>query len=360
VDAVDALKVALDLDPNHLQAHVALGDAYLKQGDLGEASAEYNRALKLRSEYPQALDGIARTYEAQAEDDRAISFYNRAIASNKGYAEAYTHLGDLYLRIGRLEEAVLRARPQSSRSGPQPARAPERGGRDDPQGDRDRAGVGRAPRHTRPDPAGSRTPGGSGGLVSRSDRPRSRPAFRAERDEGARLEAAIAEARATPGEMRALASIYAGRRLWVRAAELEAESRPEGAERERLAYYAFRAGRFRASHDLYSDLARSGGRADLEVNAGVALSQLGENVGAAAAFRRALSVDPSSGRASLYLGNALLRLGRKDEAVASYKAFLEGESGGELAERVRRILTEIAPEALPAPAATDAVREQTS
>src|SRR5204863_447963 len=38
--------------------------------------------------------------------DRAIEYFKRAIASNKGYAEAYGHLGRLYLRLDRLDEAV--------------------------------------------------------------------------------------------------------------------------------------------------------------------------------------------------------------------------------------------------------------
>jgi tetratricopeptide (TPR) repeat protein len=405
VDAAEALKVALDLDPNHLQAHVALGDSYLKQGDLGEASAEYNRALKLRAEYPPALDGIARTYEAQADDERAINFYNRAIASNKGYAEAYTHLGDLYLRVGRLEEAVrllaeaITIRPDFgpglnrlalayNRLGLQneavatirraiaiePASAEHRATLGLIQLDLGLMGgaevsFGEAMKLDRALPSAHegmaeihRRRGDYAGAIQELDPilqdPRTDTATRTrveerkakmavERDDLARLEAAIAGGSATEGDKRALAAIYAGRRMWVRAADLQMESGPEGAERERLAYYEFRAGRYRASHEIYRDLARNGGRADLEVNAGVALAQLGENDGAAAAFERALTIDPAQERATLYLGNALLRLGKKDEAVRSYRAFLEGSRGGELAERVRRILSEIAPESVP-------------
>ena len=118
-EAVDALTVALDLDPSQLLAHVAMGDAQLKRGDSAEASAAYYRALKLRSEYAAALDGIARTYEAQEDDEKALAFYRRAIASNKGYAESYVHLGDLLLRQGRLADA--RSQPER-----QPRRHDER------------------------------------------------------------------------------------------------------------------------------------------------------------------------------------------------------------------------------------------
>ena len=45
-EAIEPLKIALDLQPDYVQAHLALGDAYLKQGDTGEARAEYLRALE--------------------------------------------------------------------------------------------------------------------------------------------------------------------------------------------------------------------------------------------------------------------------------------------------------------------------
>ena len=43
----------------------------------------------------------------------------------------------------------------------------------------------------------------------------------------------------------------------------------------------------------------------------------------------------------------MLRQGREAEAIDAYKAFLAGGGSGENAERVRRILEQIAPEALP-------------
>jgi len=82
--ALDALEIAIDLDPRHLMSHVATGDAFLKMGDLEEALAGYFRTLKLRPAYPPALDGLARVYEAQSKYDKAIAHYRQAIASDRG------------------------------------------------------------------------------------------------------------------------------------------------------------------------------------------------------------------------------------------------------------------------------------
>src|SRR6185503_6359572 len=49
-EAVDALEVAIDLEPANAQAHIAMGNARLRGGDPDEAAAAFARALKLRSE----------------------------------------------------------------------------------------------------------------------------------------------------------------------------------------------------------------------------------------------------------------------------------------------------------------------
>ena len=75
VEAVEALLYAIDLDPTHLQARVELGNAFLHQGDTDEAVAQYYQSLKLRAEYPPALDGIARVHAARGENEPAIKFF---------------------------------------------------------------------------------------------------------------------------------------------------------------------------------------------------------------------------------------------------------------------------------------------
>ncbi len=47
-DSIASLGVALELEPGHLQSHIALGDAHLKSGTLREASVEYQPSLAFR------------------------------------------------------------------------------------------------------------------------------------------------------------------------------------------------------------------------------------------------------------------------------------------------------------------------
>jgi len=105
-EAIEPLKIALDLQPDYVQAHLALGDAYLKQGDTGEARAEYLRALELQPNYAAALDGLGRLLETTGQDDKAEEQYRKSLEINVAFADAYTHLGDLYLRKNRPEDAI--------------------------------------------------------------------------------------------------------------------------------------------------------------------------------------------------------------------------------------------------------------
>jgi tetratricopeptide (TPR) repeat protein len=398
-EAVEAYTIALDLDPNHLQANVSMGDAWLAQGDTDEAQPYYVKAGKLRPEYAAALDGMARVAEAQALDDAAIALFERALASDKGFAPAYTHLGDLYLRAGKLDEAVkllveaVTVRPDF---GPGLDRLGAAYGRLgfsneavatirkaielEPNDPRHRVTLGEvllgmgvvtgAEASFRAAIAiDAADPKARGGLAEidrrRGDYPaalveidaaladtrlnrrgrdelgKQRAAIEAERDRAATLETAIASGSATPADRAALASLEASRGRFDHAADLLAQSAPEGPDRERLAYYSFRAGRFRAAHGIYAELAKAQRRADLAVNEGASLARLGDDAKAKEAFERALAIDPDQPLAKLYLGNAQLRLGDQAGAAATYRAYLVAFPTGSSAEQVRRVLAEL-------------------
>ena len=109
----------------------------------------------------------------------------------------------------------------------------------------------------------------------------------------------------------------------------------------------FRANRFREAHELYSGLLAETASVTAAVNDGVTLAMLGDDDAAVAMYRKALEIDPDNRTATLFLANALLRLGHHDEAVEAYSTFLKDAERGEWAERVRRMLEQIAPETLP-------------
>jgi tetratricopeptide (TPR) repeat protein len=404
-DALKALEVALDLDPGHVQSLVAQGDALLKLGDLSEARASFYQALKLRPEFPPSLDGLARIEESKADDEEAIRTYLRAIAADRGYAPSYTHLGDLYLRLDRIEEAVrlleeaVEVRPDYAPGLNRLALAFGRLGLHneavatiqkaielEPNSALHRAALGELQLNQGFILAAEKSfllalrlddglPEAHHGLAEvarrrgmydlalgqidlalidpRTDAPTAqrleayREGVERERVLLAALEQRIATDEATPDDYADLAKVYAGRGMWDEAIELQRRAGNGPSQRERLAYMLFQGGRFRDAHEIYGALAGSTGDAVAAANDGVTLALLGDDEAAVAAYRRALETDPGLARTRVYLANALLRLGQREEAIESYREFLDLGFKGEASERVRRILLQIAPELLP-------------
>jgi thioredoxin-like negative regulator of GroEL len=116
---------------------------------------------------------------------------------------------------------------------------------------------------------------------------------------------------------------------------------------EWLAFLLFQDGKYREAHGIYSRLAESEGRIELQLNAGIALALLGNDGAAAREYDAVLQSDPGHARARLYLANAQLRMGRLESAAKNYRTYLDAGGASEPTERVRRILMQIAPDLLP-------------
>jgi tetratricopeptide (TPR) repeat protein len=82
----------------------SVGEAYLQLGDLADAKAAYNDALKTYPNYHRALAGLAKVSAAEGHLAEAIELYKQAIAviPLPAYAAA---LGDVYAKDGNSAEA---------------------------------------------------------------------------------------------------------------------------------------------------------------------------------------------------------------------------------------------------------------
>jgi len=407
LESIDTLHIALDLDPNHLQAYVARGDAQLKLGDIDEARADYVRAMKLRPAHAPALDGLARSYEAQAKHDEAIKWFRQSIHSNKGFAPAYTHLGDLYMKMDLLQEAVrlleeaVIIRPDYAPGLNRLALAYgrlmltneavatiQRAIELEPRNPYHRDTLGRL--QLGEGALGAAVVSFNEALGFEDNLPEARMGLaevarrRGEYDAAlveidtalagekldastvtmltefrveieteqtalAELEVRVAEDEASPDDYASLATIFASRRLWDRAVELQRNAPPLPAQQERLAFMLFQAGDYREAHGIYSRLATESEDTGLKLNDGITLAMLGDDEAAAEAYESVLDSDPTNLIARLYLGNALLRGDQPGLAAMTYKQYLDEGGEGEAAERVRRIIRQIAPDLLPPP-----------
>ncbi len=144
-----------------------------------------------------------------------------------------------------------------------------------------------------------------------------------------------------------LADLFARRSQWGLAAKMQRWAPPSPEHEEWLAYLLFRDGRYRDAYRIYARLAENENRSVLQLNAGIALASLGNDPAAVEAYDRVLQADPAHRLARLYLANAQLRMGSVESAAKNYRTFLDSGGASQPAERVRRILEQIAPELLP-------------
>lgn len=109
-DAIDAMRAALEAaSPHDLEKRawcmVQLGDALLNTGKRAEAEREFDRALFTFPGYHLALGAKARARIAAGDLNGAVEIYKRALENSPKAADAALALGDLYVYMGRADEA---------------------------------------------------------------------------------------------------------------------------------------------------------------------------------------------------------------------------------------------------------------
>jgi len=154
VEAIEAYKKALALDPGSEHIHLLLGSAYVKRkewdkaitlyqnliqdnptsfaghfylGAVYNAQKQYHHAeaallkcLELKPGDEQALFELINVYETAKEHTKVIDTYKKVLSSNPESIKASIGLGRFYLMIGKTEEAhrVLQALKMQGRSNP--------------------------------------------------------------------------------------------------------------------------------------------------------------------------------------------------------------------------------------------------
>lgn len=125
-EAVEQYQKALKIDPQYLEAqrnlgyaeaHTSLGITYYQRGEYKKAFDEYKKALQIDSGYASAHYNLALLYEAKNQFAKAADHYNAAIKlyprnaiSATSLSKAYNNLGNVYVRLNKLDLAELQYR----------------------------------------------------------------------------------------------------------------------------------------------------------------------------------------------------------------------------------------------------------
>lgn len=105
-EAIDTWEEALRLNPNHADTLNSLGYVYAEEGiNLDKAEKMLNRALEQDHDNGAYLDSLGWIYFKKGDYSRSEVFLLKAAAFLND-PEIYEHLGDLYIKTERKEEAL--------------------------------------------------------------------------------------------------------------------------------------------------------------------------------------------------------------------------------------------------------------
>ena len=83
-----------------------IGIAYHQSADLGSAKKHYERALKVKKDYSEAINNLGTVHYAQKSYRRAISQYRKALAIAPNSASIHSNLGTAYFARKQYQNAA--------------------------------------------------------------------------------------------------------------------------------------------------------------------------------------------------------------------------------------------------------------
>ncbi|MGA2190341.1 MAG: tetratricopeptide repeat protein, partial [Steroidobacteraceae bacterium] len=105
-DALDALARAAQYLPDDAVAHLNLGNAHARRGQLQQAAASYARALAINPRFAEAHKNLADLQLDLGRDEEAVASGRRALEVKPDFADAHNTLGQGLMRLARWDEAM--------------------------------------------------------------------------------------------------------------------------------------------------------------------------------------------------------------------------------------------------------------
>jgi len=105
-EAMEHFERALRIRPDYPEAHNNLGVALTRAGRTQEAISHFEQALRLKPHYPDAYYNLGIALADAGRLQEAVVYYERALELKPDNAEAYNNLGNALVRIGRVEDAI--------------------------------------------------------------------------------------------------------------------------------------------------------------------------------------------------------------------------------------------------------------
>ena len=88
-----------------VEAYIAAGMVYLKEGNLGTANRKFKKAYQLNPDNPEANNALALFYTVENEGEQVEKYYKAAIAGKPDYSIARNNYASFLFDLGRYAEA---------------------------------------------------------------------------------------------------------------------------------------------------------------------------------------------------------------------------------------------------------------
>ncbi len=103
--AIQAFLTALRYEPNYVEAHINLGQLYLKKGRMEDAKESFANALALEPSNSRANESVGQVLLGEGAVNEAITFFQKAIKLKSGNSSAHYLLGKAYIQRGEYDNA---------------------------------------------------------------------------------------------------------------------------------------------------------------------------------------------------------------------------------------------------------------
>ena len=105
-EAIPKLQQALRLDPNSVEAHFLLGNAYARKEQFSQAEEQYLQALKLDEKNTDAQSNLGVAYYRQGKLQDAEQAFRTALSQQPNDAEIHYNLGGVLIAMNRTSDAL--------------------------------------------------------------------------------------------------------------------------------------------------------------------------------------------------------------------------------------------------------------
>lgn len=109
-EAIAEYEKAISICPNFPEAENNLGFALYKKGKFFDAIIHYKNAIRMKPDYATAFNNLGVAYYSIGDYDNAVSSYNKAIELRSDYVKAHMNLASCYFKQGKYEEALRKYR----------------------------------------------------------------------------------------------------------------------------------------------------------------------------------------------------------------------------------------------------------